>query len=188
MNKSAVSRELRRNGGRNGRYNFLKAHGKALERRRSPGNRAISATLRWRVVELLTTEQWSPKQISGRLKKEGHSIPHETVYAMIRADRTGKLACNCRHRMKYRKRAPGKHETKATSIRNRVSIHERPPEADGTRFGDWAMDLIVDREQNAILTLVERSSDRFLMTRLRHGKQAVPPAKAAWRLLLPYKG
>ncbi|MDE5985923.1 MAG: helix-turn-helix domain-containing protein [Prevotella sp.] len=23
---------------------------------------------------------------------------------------------------------------------------------------------------------------------LRHGKQAVPPAKAAWRLLLPYKG
>ena len=34
--------------------------------------------------------------------------------------------------------------TKATNIPNRTSIHDRPSEADGKRFGDFEMDLIVD--------------------------------------------
>ncbi|MCI6491554.1 MAG: IS30 family transposase [Prevotella sp.] len=189
VSEATVSREIRRNGGKSGSYNFIKAQEKAEVRsHRSPGNRAISDTLKWRVRELLTKEQWSPKQISGRLKKEGHEISYETIYAMIRADETGELAKHCRHKMKYDKKIHMKHETKATNIKNRVSIHERPPEADGTRFGDWEMDLIVDKDQNAILTLVERSSDRFLMEKLKHGKQAMPLAKVVWRLLLPYKG
>ena len=189
MSEATVSREIRRNGGKNSSYNFIKAQEKAEVRsHRSPGNRAISYTLKWRVRELLTKEQWSPKQISGRLKKEGHEISYETIYAMIRADETGELAKHCRHKMKYDKKIHMKHETKATNIKNRVSIHERPSEADGTRFGDWEMDLIVDKDQNAILTLVERSSDRFLMEKLKHGKQAMPLAKVVWRLLLPYKG
>ena len=167
----------------------MRAQEKADERsHRTPGNRAVSDTLKWRVRELLTKEQWSPRQIAGRLRMDGHMISHETIYAMIRADETGELAQNCRHKMKYDKKTSRKHETKATNIRNRLSIHERPKEADGTRFGDWEMDLIVDKDQNAILTLVERSSDRFLMEKLKHGKQAMPLAKVAWRLLLPYKG
>lgn len=189
VSESTVSREIKRNGGKNGSYNFLKAQQKAEERaHRTPGNRAISDTLKWRVIELLTEEQWSPKQISGRLKTKGQYISHETIYAMIRADETGKLAQNCCHKMKYTKKASGKHETKATNIKNRVSIHQRPKEADGNRFGDWEMDLIVDKEQNAILTIVERSSDRFLMEKLKYGKQAMQLAKVVWKLLLPYKG
>ena len=189
VSESTVSRELKRNGGKNGGYNSMMAQQKADERsHRSPGNRAVSATLKWRVRELLTREQWSPRQIAGRLKKEGHCISHETIYAMIRADETGELARNCRHNMKYDRKMSKKHETKATNIKNRVSIHERPAEADGTRFGDWEMDLIVDKDQNAILTLVERSTDRFLMEKLKHGKQAMPTAKVAWKLLLPYRG
>ena len=90
--------------------------------------------------------------------------------------------------MKYRRKASRRHETRATNIRNRVSIHERPAEADGTRFGDWEMDLIVDRDSNAVLTLTERSTNFLLMEKLRHGKKAKPLAKAVWRLLLPYKG
>ena len=167
----------------------MRAQEKAESRcHRCPGNRAISDTTKWRVRELLTGEQWSPKQISGRLKRDGHNISHETIYAMIRADETGELAQNCRHKMKYDKKKTKKRETKATNIKNRVSIHERPAEADGRRFGDWEMDLIVDKDQNAILTLVERSTDRFVMERLKHGKQAVQLAKVVWRLLLPYRG
>ena len=190
MSESTVSRELRRNGGRNGSYNFLKAHGKAMARRhRKPGNRAKPPELVWRVGQLIMDEQWSPAQISGYLReREGIRISHETIYKLIRADRSGKLARNCRHKMKYRKSASHRHETKATNIRNRVSIHERPEEADGKRFGDWEMDLIVDKDQNGILTMVERSTNFLLMAKLRHGKQAMPVAKAAWRLLLPYKG
>ena len=106
VNDSTVCRELKRNGGSNGSYNFLKAQQKAESRcHRTPGNRAISDTLKWRVRELLTREQWSPKQISGRLKLEGYNISHETIYAMIRADETGELARNCRHKMKYDRKA-----------------------------------------------------------------------------------
>ena len=87
--------------------------------------------------------------------------------------------------MKYKRKNAKKRETKATNIRNRVSIHERPKEADGTRFGDWEMDLIVDKEGNAILTLLERSTNFMLF---KQGKKAKPLAKTVWRLLLPYKG
>ena len=91
---------------------------------------------------------------------------------MIRADGTGKLAQNCRHKMKYRKRKGKKRETRATNIRNRTSIHQGLAEADGKRFGDWEMDLIVDGRQNAILTVTERSTNFLMMERIRQGKKA----------------
>lgn len=189
VHKSTVSREIRRNSTPNGRYVWNKAHGIAESRLcRTPGNRRLDDVLKWRIVELIRNEQWSPRQISGRLKKEGINVSHEAIYAIIRKDESGELASHCRHRMKYRRKASHRHETKATNIRNRVSIHERPAEADGKRFGDWEMDLIVDRDSNAILTLTERSTNFLLMEKLRHGKKAKPLAGAVWKLLLPYKG
>ena len=189
VHKSTVSREVRRNSTPNGKYVWNKAHGMAESRLcRTPGNRRLDDVLKWRIVELIRNEQRSPRQISGRLKREGISVSHETVYAIIRKDGSGELASHCRHRMKYRRKAFRRHETKASNIRNRVSIHERPAEADGTRFGGWEMDLIVDRDSNAVLTLTERSTNFLLMEKLRHGKKAKPLAKAVWRLLLPYKG
>ena len=103
----------------------------------APGNRAVSQSLAWRVKELITGEQWSPKQISGYLAKVGVKISHETIYKMIRNGASSTLTANCRHRMKYRHSLRYRHETKAPGIRNRVNIHERPKEADGSRFGDW---------------------------------------------------
>nr|WP_281803644.1 hypothetical protein [Segatella maculosa] len=85
-------------------------------------------------------------------------LSHETIYKMIRNDASGTLAANCRHKMKYRHSPRHSHETKAPDVRNSVSMHERPKEADGRRFGDWEMDLIVDKESHATLTMVERSS------------------------------
>ena len=134
-------------------------------------------------------EQWSPKQISGWLRKnEKDSVSHETIYKMIRADKSGRLAKNCRHKMKYHRKHSKDKETKATNIRNRKSIHERPIEADGKRFGDWEMDLIVDSNSNAILTMIERSTNFLVMAKLKEGKKAIPLVKTVWRLLLPYKG
>ena len=197
VHKSTVSREIRRNSTPNGKYVWNKAHDMAGSRLchtpgsrlcHTPGNRGLDDVLKWRIIELIRNDQWSPRQISGRLKKEGISVSHEAIYAMIRKDESGELASHCRHRMKYRRRASRRHETRATNIRNRVSIHERPAEADGKRFGDWEMDLIVDRDSNAILTLTERSTNFLLMEKLRYGKKAKPLARVVWRLLLPYKG
>ena len=62
-----------------------------------------------------------------------------------------------------------------------------PSKADGKRFGDFEMDLIVDAHNHAILTIVERSTNMLFMTKLAHGKKSEPLAKAVRRLLLPYK-
>lgn len=189
VSPSTVSRELRRNLTPRSKYVWNKAQVMAdARKRRSQGNRAVADALRWRVEQYIRQEQWSPRQISGYLRLEGVSISHETIYRMIRSDKSGELAINSRHRMKYRHKATHVRQTKATNIRNRTSIHERPKEADGRRFGDWEMDLIVDRDNNAILTMIERSTNFLLMERLKHGKKAKPLAKTVYRLLLPYKG
>lgn len=44
--------------------------------------------------------------------------------------------------MKYRHHVKRPRTTKVRNIPQRISIHERPEEADGKRFGDWEMDLI----------------------------------------------
>ena len=158
-------------------------------RHRSPGNRTKAPELLWRVRQLILEQQCSPRQISGYLReKEGFGISHEAIYKMVRADENGTLAVACRHWMKYRRHPSHSQQTKATNIRGHVSIHERPEEADGTRFGDRVMDLIVDARQNTILTLTERSTHFLLMTRLEKGKKASQMARQAYRLLMPYKG
>ena len=127
--------------------------------------------LQWRIIQLIKNEQWSPRQISGRLRLEGINVSHEAIYGLIRKDESGELASHCRHKMKYKRKASRRHETKATNIRNRISIHQRPVEADGRRFGDWEMDLIVDKDSNAILTLTERSTNFLLMEKLNRERR-----------------
>ena len=182
--ESTISRELKRNLTDKGNYLPWHAHSKALARReRTTGNSAKDPVLMWRVRQLLVEEQWSPRQISGSLAREGLRISHETIYRMIRADETGELARHTRHKMKHRRRP----KSKPMPIANRTSIHERPPEANGKRFGDWEMDLIVDKAQHAILTLVERRTNMTLMAKLPQGKKAKHVAQTVIRLLFPYR-
>ena len=58
---------------------------------------------------LLVTEQWSTEQISGVLAKDGKYSSHETIYRMIRKDKTegGTLYKHCRHKLKRRARPVG---------------------------------------------------------------------------------
>lgn len=66
--------------------------------------------------------------------------------------------------MKYRRHKPKAYKKAGKSlIPNRVSIHDRPAEADGTRFGDWEMDLVIGKGQkSAVLTVIERSRNMFM--------------------------
>lgn len=187
---STVCRELKCNGNGRGGYSYLKADINTQKRRhRSPGNRATDKSVLWRVKELITDKQWFPDQISGALGEEGIRISHTTIYKLIHDDPSGQLASFCRNKLKYTRRNRHVHVTKATNMKDRVSIHEMPMEADGKRFGDWEMDTIVGKDnKGAILTLTERSTNLLLMARLKHGKNAKEAARTAWRLLLPYKG
>lgn len=186
---STVSREVRRNSNRHGRYLFQNAVELTIVRReRSSSNRKTPNHILKRALNLLIEEDWSPKQISGYLKREGINISHERIYREIRADETGQLKKHCRHKMKYRRHKWHKRKSSGrTLIPNRRSIHQRPVEADGTRFGDWEMDLVIGKGQkSAVLTMIERKTNMFLQTKLTSKKPDVV-AKVAWRLLLPYK-
>ena len=184
INQSTLSRELKRNGSPSGKYVWFKANDKVMERRkRSVSNAALAPELVWRIKQTIIEEQWSPRQISGVLKKEGVSVSHQSIYNIIHADTTGELARHTRHKLKYRHRP----KCKASPIACRTSIHQRPKEANGKRFGDFEMDLIVNRYNHAILTIVERSTNMLFITRLPHGKKSELLAKEVRRLLLPYR-
>ena len=184
ISQSTLSRELKRNSTPSGKYIWFKAYAKAVERRkRSARNVTLAPELVWRIKQLIIEEQWSPRQISGVLKKEGISVSHQSIYNLIHADSSGVLSRHTRHKLKYRRRP----KYKRFPIADRTSIHSRPEQADGKRFGDFEMDLIVDAHNHTILTIVERSTNMLFMTKLAHGKKSEPLAKTVRRLLLPYK-
>ena len=184
ISQSTLSREIKRNSTPSGKYIWMKAPDMAMQRRkRTVTNAKLSDELVWRIKEYITNEHWSPRQISGYLRmNERIKVSHQSIYNIIHNDSTGKLAEHTRHKMKYRHRPKGRH----LPIKDRLSIHERSKEVDGKRFGDFEMDLIVDPAQNAILTLVEKSTNMLFMQKLPFGKQSKPLAKAV-RKLLPYK-
>ncbi len=162
---------------------------KAMERRkRTTANRAKDPCFVWEALGLLKEEDWSPKQISADMKKREKNISHELIYRYARADESGELASHCRHNMKYNRHGRPDRTTKVRNIPERVSIHERPAEADGTRFGDWEMDTIVGKDgKGAIVTLTERSTNMLLMEKLPQGKHPEPLARGVIRLLFPYR-
>lgn len=185
--ESALSRELKRNSTDKGNYLWDKAHAMAMARRkRSTSNSKTDDILVWRIKEMIR-QDWSPEEIKGVLAKENISISTQTIYNIINADTTGELLKHRRHPKVKRRKKGGRKPPKATNIANRTSIHDRPKEADGTRFGDWEMDLIVDSCGHAILVLLDRLTGFVLLERLRHGKKAKPLAKVVVRLLFGYR-
>ncbi len=72
----------------------------AMQRRkRTVTNAKLSDELVWRIKEYIINDQWSPRQISGYLrKKEGIKVSHQSIYNIIHNDTTGELAKHTRHK------------------------------------------------------------------------------------------
>ena len=188
VSSSTVSREIRRNSKPDGTYMWKYAQSKCEARKHGfKGNHRKPKDLWWHIDSMIEDEDWSPGQIAGVLRREGIHIVKQTIYNHVHADQSGKLASHMPHRLKYTKRCKAVRQTKATNIPNRISIHRRPEQADGTRFGDWELDTIVDSYGHAIVTLTERSTNFILMERLPQGRKALPTAKVVARLLFPYR-
>ena len=105
VHPSTITRELARNSGTNGKYNWETAEQNAkYHKKRKPGNHAVKSDVKEKALKYLKEEQWSPVQISGYLAKNNQYISHETIYRIIRRDKAagGDLYKNCRHRLKHR--------------------------------------------------------------------------------------
>lgn len=183
--KSTISRELRRNCGPRGYYP-LSADKAAHKRHREAYHPRIAAET-WQQVELLLGQQWSPEQITGRLKLERRpTVSHERIYLYIYADkqRGGTLHSHLRSQKKQRKRYSG--YIRRGQIPNRVSIDERPTiVATKGRFGDWEADTIIGaRHKGGILSVVERKSKLTRLSKLAT-KAAAEMKYACVALLAP---
>lgn len=184
VHKSSVSRELRRNQGQRG-YRPQQAQALALQRRPKAIPRITTEI--WSTVDRLLRQEWSPEQISGRLKKEQSiRISHEWIYQHILDDKQsgGDLYKHLRCQKKRRKRY-GSYERRG-QLPNCRSIEERPAQVQARkRIGDWEVDTLLGKQQkHALLTLVERKS-RFTVLGKVSRRTAVAVRQRLCKLLLP---
>jgi len=182
VHRSTIDREIKRNSGQRG-YRPDQAHKKAIARREGKsGTRITSET--WCLVDEKLREDWSPEQVSGRLKDNNIFVSHECIYLHVYADKRdgGTLWKHLRRPKKYRKRAGGR--DRRGKIPNRRGIEERPAIVEErSRIGDWEADLILGANQQGVaVTLTERKS-RFTLLRTLNGKHAQPVREAIIELL-----
>ena len=188
VHKSTVTREIARNGSGRWKYNPARAVRAARERHREKRKHRIDSQT-WARVERLMGIEWTPEQISDRLKLEGlRSVSHETIYRYVyKNKREGGVLYIClRRQHTYRKRI---HKyCKRGGWDTRRPIATRPAIVDTrTRFGDWEADTIIGRrQQGAILSLVERRSRYCLLQKLSN-KSPYTVAEAACTQLMPLK-
>ena len=160
VDKSTISRELKRNQGRRG-YRPKQADELAQQRKQRRVTSRITDA-QWQQVEKLLGQDWSPEQIAGRLTLERQpTISHERIYQHVYADKRqgGTLYRHLRSQKKRRKRYAGGRDRRG-QIPARRSIEERPRVvALRARLGDWEADTIVGRNhQQALVSLAERKS------------------------------
>ena len=172
---STVSRELRRNRGQRG-YRPKQAQ------RLADGRHAA----RWRGVRLTDSvrshvvaklgEDWSPEQISGRMRLEGGDwVSHETIYRLVWRDKRagGDLHTHLRHSPRKRRKRYGKNDFRGR-IPGRTDISERPAVVDArSRFGDWEGDTVIGKgHRGGLVTLAERRSRALLAGRIARKTKA----------------
>lgn len=174
---STVSREVKRNGGRQP-YRANKAEQAAWDRAHRPKTckLAQNPALALIVTEKLQLE-WSPRQIAGWLKytypdDENYQVSHETIYLTLFIQARGALKKELlQHLRRTRAMRRSRHHTQKTKdhgrITNTVSIRERPAEADDRAVpGHWEGDLICGSNNSQIATLVERHTRLVMLVRV----------------------
>ena len=170
---STISRELKRNRGRQVGYKPSYAQHQARARRWTGSRLDREPGLRRAVLERLG-QGWSPEQVAGRLAREhGRKvISYESIYRFIYAQirRTTDFAWRRylprgKSKRGYRGRKGG---SPASFIEGRVSLAERPIEvADRKVPGHWEADLMMfSKYGQAVLTVHERTSRLLLGIRL----------------------
>ena len=189
---STVAREIKRNRGRTGYRAFSasqRAKTAAASRKEGKSKLSKQEALRRYVIELPTYE-WSPKEISERLKIEyprekTMQISHEAIYQYIYVLPRGELkqtlikALRQEHKCR-RTRKTGNVEENQGKIANMLSIEERPAEvADRKAPGHWEGDLILGKyKRSALGTLVERTTRYTRLVPLGDKKDALSVREA----------
>ena len=189
---STISREIKRNSGKSGYRAFSasqRAKTASSSRRGGKSKIAQDEQLRRYVLKKLQ-EEWSPEEISKRIKVEyskdmtmqvSHEAIYQFIYVLPRGELKQTLIKALRQEHKYRRtQKSGNTEEKRGKIANMLSIEERPAEvADRTVPGHWEGDLILGKyKRSALGTLVERTTRYTILVPLGKHKDAVSVRQA----------
>ena len=171
---SSISREISRNSSRHdGAYRPSKAIERTNGRRSRSRRNTRFREEQWRIVLKLLELEWSPEQISARLRRDAIlSISHATIYAWIKADRKsgGEFWRYLRQWRKKRRKGYRRPDSRGRPA-GKKHISERPREVEGRlEIGHWEGDTIKGDSQGAhsMLTLVERATGYTLLGKLKH--------------------
>jgi len=174
---STVSRELRRNGGRQ-RYRAHESDQAAWDRARRPKRcKLVTNPALARIVARQLRALWSPEQIAGWLKRsypddESYQVSHETIYRTLFIQARGALKKELlQHLRRTRAMRRSRHHTQKTAdhgrIKDTVSIRQRPAEAEDRAVpGHWEGDLLIGTNNSQIATLVERHTRYMMLARI----------------------
>ncbi len=184
---STVSREIARGcltRRPRGRYkaSLAQTRADARARRPKPAKLTVGPRLHAWVADKLERLQWSPEQITRRLRlefpdDESMRISHEAIYQSLYVQGRGALRRELtvclrtgRALRKPRRRADGRRER----IKDKVMISERPAEVDDRAVpGHWEGDLVLGKNgKTAVGTLVERSTRFVILLHLPDGFDA----------------
>jgi IS30 family transposase len=170
--RSTIYREVARNrAGYDGKYRAERAQEKTNARRRkSRRNQRISEG-EWKRVEELLRQEWSPEQISGRLRKSQEmKISHERIYQYVWEDkrRGGNLYLHLRGARKQRRKRYASKDSRGR-LEGKRAITERPASVETRkRIGDWEIDTVLGgKGKDCILTMVERKSGYLKIGKLK---------------------
>ena len=188
VNKSTVSREIKRNSNMYRHYVAIEAQQFSEMRKSVPRRPRKLSKADWQEIEQCLKRHWSPETIAGVRKREGKTcVSIEWMYHIIRRDkaRGAPLSTSLPHHLKHRRRPVGSR----IPIKDRLSIDERPAVVDAkARFGDWEMDTIVGKDgKGVIVTLVERTTKKMLMAKSPKGKNAKAVARLVVQMLRPFE-
>ena len=177
---STISREFKRNGGRQS-YRANQAEQAAWVRAHRPKVCKLVDNLSLaRIVAKKLQLEWSPVQIDGWLKRthpdnENYQVSHETIYRSLYIQARGALKKELlQYLRRTRSMRRSRHHTQKTAnhgrITDTVSISERPASVEDRAIpGHWEGDLISGTNNSHIATLVERHS-RYVMLAKVEGK------------------
>lgn len=189
-----ISRELSRNaGGDRERYRAGTAGRRARRRAALPRRQRELFRERWLwgYVTAKLREDWSPEEISARLRREyprdmakriSHEAIYQGLYILPRGTLRQELLAHLRRRHRKRRKRGLIHDRRG-QIPNMVSIRERPESVQERRIpGHWEGDLLVGRNrQSALGVLVERASRLTILSKLR-GQDATEVRRAFARV------
>lgn len=160
FHKSTITRELKRNKVHRRSYKPGRANYKAIHRYRS-SRKSYSITSELAdLIHIKISAGWTPLEISGRMKNEGHvrSISHQTIYRYINRNEI------LRSKLKFYKRRGGGRflQRKLRNFPWKKPIKMRPAIInERRRYGDWERDTMLIANHKGVLVMVERKS-RYL--------------------------